>query len=167
MRIELVVAMDEDRVIGRDGALPWHIPADLKFFKQITMGKPMLMGRQTFEAIGRALPGRDSIVLTRRRNFRAEGALTAHDMSQALELGGRCARSRGTDALMVIGGAQVFAEILPQADIIHLTRIHARHAGDTWFPALDKSRWHEAWREVHPATKDYPAFTFARLERPA
>jgi dihydrofolate reductase len=165
MRIELVVAMDEKRVIGRDNTLPWHIPEDLKFFKRVTMGKPMLMGRRTFEAIGRALPGRDSIVLTRQADFAAEGVLVVADLDQALDQARSCAAARRADALMVIGGAQIFAETLPIADIIHLTRIHAAFAGDTFFPAFDEGSWRETWREAHPAAEHYPAFTFARLER--
>ena len=165
MRIELVVAMAENCVIGRNNTLPWHIPADLQFFKTVTMGRPMIMGRKTFEAIGRALPGRDSIILSRATDIPAEGTIRAGSLAEALDRAEACARARGTDRIMVIGGAQVFAETLPLAAVIHLTRIHAIYEGDTFFPDYDESPWRETAREAHPAGEDGPAFTFLRLER--
>jgi dihydrofolate reductase len=165
MRIELVVAMAENRVIGRDNALPWHIPEDLKRFKALTMGKPMIMGRRTFDSIGRVLPGRDSIVLSRSGDFGPDGLIVAASLDDALEKATARAEARRVDAIMVIGGARLFAETLPMADFIHLTRVHASPPGDTFFPALDETRWRETWRDAHPSGKDHSAFTFLRLER--
>ena len=165
MRIELVVAMAENRVIGRDNALPWHIPADLKRFKALTMGKPMIMGRRTFDSIGRVLPGRDSIVLSRSGTFGPDGIIVAASLDDALKKAAGRAEARRADAIMVIGGAGLFAATLPLAEVIHLTRVHERPPGDTFFPDLDGTRWRETWRDAHPASKDHSAFTFLRLER--
>jgi dihydrofolate reductase len=159
MNISLIAAMAENRVMGRDNQLPWRLPADLRRFKQITMGKPLLMGRKTFESIGRALPGRLNIVLSRQPGYRAEGCLVASSLETAL----RAAES--AEEIMVIGGAQVFADTLPLARRIYLTRIHATVEGDTRFPEYDEGAWREASREEMAAEGEYPAHSFVVLER--
>jgi dihydrofolate reductase len=154
----LVVARADNGVIGRDGALPWHLPADLKRFKALTMGSAMVMGRRTFDSLPGPLPGRRHIVLTRDPDWRAEGVETVHSVGEALD--------RGAGApISVIGGAAIFALFLPRADRIELTEIHARPEGDVAIPAFDPAQWREAAREDHDAADGGPAFSFVRLER--
>ena len=135
--ISLMVARAANGVIGRDNALPWHLPADLQRFKSLTMGKPILMGRRTFESIGRALPGRVNLVLTRDAAWHAPGAVAVHSLEEALAQVGNAAE------LVVIGGAELFRLVMPLARQIYLTEIHADIAGDTVFPALVPEEWHE------------------------
>ena len=142
--IALVVAVAANGVIGKDDALPWHLPEDLAWFKRVTMGKAMIMGRATWDSIGRALPGRDSIVLTRRPDWRADGAHAAHSLDDALDL---AARLRPGRDIAVIGGALVFADALPLAGRIYWTEVKGNYDGDTRFPPFDRSRWREAWRK--------------------
>lgn len=156
--IVIVVARADNGVIGKDGALPWHLPADLRRFKQITMGAPMIMGRKTFESLPRLLPGRRHIVLTRDMEWAAHGAEVVHSLEAAL---GVADASR----ISVIGGAEIFAQLLPLASRIELTEIHAEVEGDTLMPAPDPEHWIEASREDHPAQDEQPAFSFVRLER--
>jgi len=160
MRISIVVATDLDGVIGRGNALPWHLPADLKRFKAVTMGKPMIMGRKTWESIGRSLPGRRSIVLTTARGYAAEGAEVVHTPAAAV------AAAAPDPEAMVIGGAEIYALFLPRAERIYWTEIQAPVGGDVRFPALDR----QAWREVmatEQAADDRNAFAmrFCILER--
>lgn len=136
-RVSLVVAMAENNVIGRDGDLPWHIPADLKHFKSVTMGKPIVMGRRTYESIGRPLPGRLNIVVTRDRSRRWEGVVAVQSLPEALER----AAGEGADEIMIIGGGDLYRAALPLAQRIHLTRVHEDVDGDTVFPALDPADW--------------------------
>jgi len=159
----LIVAAAENGVIGRAGQLPWHLPDDLKRFKALTMGKPMLMGRRTFESIGRALPGRTSLVLTRSRGSAAPpGARLVHSLDEALEE----TRRLGAAELAVIGGAEVFRLALPVARRIELTRVHADVDGDVYFPPLDPRDWREIERSEHPADARHAhATTFSVLER--
>jgi len=160
MILSLIVAMAQNRVIGRNNRLPWHLPADLKWFKQITLGKPILMGRKTHESIGRPLPGRTNIVITRRHDYPAEGCIVAHSLAEAVTAAGTA------EEIIVIGGASLYAQVLPWAARIYLTLVQAEPAGDTWFPALDPQDWQEVWREDHPADARhaYP-YSFLRLER--
>ncbi|MDT3424696.1 dihydrofolate reductase [Paenibacillus forsythiae] len=138
MSISLIWAMGEGGVIGKDGGMPWRLPRDFAFFKAQTMGKTMLMGRKTWDSLGRrALPGRTSVILTRDEGFAPEGAETVHSLEEALELG------RGQDELMVIGGAEIYRMTLPFADKLIVTRIEESFAGDTFFPETDWSKWHE------------------------
>lgn len=158
--LALVVAVAENGVIGNGNRLPWHLPADLKHFKAITMGKPMLMGRKTFESIGKALPGRRSFVLTRDAGFSAPGVERVADADEALAL------AREAAELAVIGGAQVYRLCLPRATRIYFTRVHASITGDTRFPEIDWSEWRCAERSAHPADdKNRYAMTFFVLER--
>ena len=160
MRLSLIVAMDTGGVIGRDGGLPWRLQADLRNFKRITLGKPIVMGRKTWESIGRPLPGRKNIVLTRDTTWAAEGALVARDAEQALCLAG------DAEELMVIGGAEVYRLFLPRADRIYLTEVGDRVAGDTHFPEWDRDEFEEVSREEHAADEQNAhAFTFLVLDR--
>jgi dihydrofolate reductase len=158
-RVSLVVAVARNGVIGRDNGLAWHLSSDLKRFKALTMGKPMLMGRRTWDSIGRPLPGRRSLVLTRDRGFRAEGAEVVHGWDDAL-----AAASDGE--LMVVGGAEIYALALPHADRLHLTEVAAEPEGDVRFPDFDRARFRETFREAHPAgPRDEHAFAFVDWER--
>jgi dihydrofolate reductase len=156
--ITFVVARADNGVIGKDGRLPWHIPDDLKRFKQLTMGKPMIMGRKTFESFPRPLPGRRHIVLTRDRAWQADGAEVAHDVAEALALA-------GDGPLSIIGGADIFDLFIDRAAAIELTEVHAGPDGDTWMDAPDKKAWREVSREDRPAQEERPAYSFVRLER--
>lgn len=154
----LILARAANGTIGRDGGLPWHLPADLKHFKALTMGKPMIMGRKTFESFPQPLPGRRHIVLTRDRAWRAHGAEVVHTPRAALELA-------GDTTVAVIGGAEVFAQFLPCADWIELTEVHRDYPGDTAMPAFGPE-WHEIAREDFPAEEDgRPAYSFVTLRR--
>jgi dihydrofolate reductase len=159
-RLELVVAMATNGVIGRDNALPWHLPADLAFFKRVTLGHPVLMGRRTWQSIGRPLPGRTNLVLTRDRHFVAAGAVVVHSLESA-----RAAVAEA-DRLMVIGGAELFALLLPEAEVFHLTEVAADIAGDIVFPAWSRDEWQEEWREAHRRDERHAFdFSFVRLRR--
>ena len=144
-QLALVVAMARNGVIGRGNALPWHLPDDLRHFKALTLGKPILMGRKTFAAIGRPLPGRDNLVLTREHEWRADGVSTVHSLDEALE------RAQRASELMVIGGAEVYRLTLPLAQRIYLTEVLADVQGDTFFPPLDVADWRELQSTSHPA----------------
>jgi dihydrofolate reductase len=155
--IVLVVARAENGVIGKDGTLPWRLPADLRRFKALTMGGPMIMGRRTFDSLPGLLPGRRHIVLTRDPAWKAEGAEIARSPREALALA-------GPGRVSVIGGAEIFALFLPMAARIELTEVHDRPEGDTRLD-LDLEGWREASREPHPAEQGRPAFSFVTLER--
>ena len=158
--ISLIVAMDEEGVIGRDNALPWHLPEDLKRFKAATLGKPILMGRKTFESIGRALPGRANLVLTRSRQWQHPGVLVVQSMEEAI------ARTSKAPELVVIGGEEIFKIALPLAQRIYLTVVHTKVQGDTAFPPFDRHAWREVARSAHPADERHAyAMTFSTLER--
>ena len=156
--IILVLARAKNGVIGRDGDLPWRLPADLKHFKALTQGAPMLMGRKTFESLPGLLPGRRHIVLTRDRDWRAEGAEVVHSVEDAIA----AARS---DRLSVVGGAEIYALLLPHVDRIELTEIDAEPEGDTFVPPFDSTVWREDARETHPAVEGRPGFAFVTLVR--
>jgi dihydrofolate reductase len=140
--ISLVVAVAENGLIGRDGGLPWRIPGDLRHFKAVTMGKPIVMGRKTWESLGRPLPGRRNIVITRNADYRAEGAAVAHDLNAAIAVAG------DAPEICVIGGAEIYAQALPRAHRLYLTEVHGAPAGDTFFPAFDRGAWREVSREA-------------------
>lgn len=160
MEISLVVAMDENRLIGAHNTLPWRLPADLRHFKRTTTGHPIVMGRRTWESIGRPLPGRLNIVVTSTPDYRAEGAVVVDSMESAKAAAGDC------EELMVIGGARIFAQVLPEADRIYLTEIHARFQGDTWFPEVSDDQWTCISREdFHKDEKNPWDYSFMVLER--
>lgn len=149
MHVALIVAMARNRVIGRNNRLPWYLPEELQYFRRATMGKPVVMGRRTHESIGRALPGRANIVITRDGDWSAEGVAVVHSLEEALEQAERRSLIDGAGECVVIGGAQIYAEALPRADRLYMTEVHADVDGDTFFPELDLSRWHEVSRVDH------------------
>jgi dihydrofolate reductase len=157
--IVLIYARAANGAIGKDGDLPWRLPADLKRFKSLTMGKPMIMGRKTFESLPGLLPGRRHIVLTRDAGWAAQGSETAADLEAALALA-------GGETTAIIGGAAIFAAFLPRAHRVELTQIHADYEGDTFMPPLGPE-WVETAREDHAATGDYPAFSFLTYRKAA
>ena len=157
--------MARNRVIGRNGDLPWQLPADLQHFKSVTMGKPIIMGRKTFESIGRPLPGRKNIVVTRRANFVSDGVLISNNLTAAIALGKAIASEDNVDEIMVIGGGEIYAKALSDAERLYLTEVHADIDGDTFFPALDRGLWREKSRNSHAADGDNPGFDFILLER--
>jgi dihydrofolate reductase len=157
-QIVLVVARARNGVIGRNGTLPWHIPADLRHFKQVTLGTPMIMGRKTFESLPGLLPGRRHIVLTREQDWSAPGAEVAHRVEAAVALA-------GAERVSVIGGAEIFRMFMSLAGAVELTEIHADVEGDTFMPPLDSDEWREIAREEHSAEDGRPPFSFVRLER--
>jgi dihydrofolate reductase len=158
--ITIVVARADNGVIGKDGGLPWRLPADLKHFKQVTMGTAMIMGRRTFDSLPGLLPGRRHIVLTRDRAWARDGVEVAHDAETALAL------ARGAP-VSIIGGAEIFALFEARANAVELTEVHIDADGDTGMPPFDPARWHIVTRETHPAADDRPAHSFVRLERHA
>jgi dihydrofolate reductase len=164
--IALVVAMGENRAIGRGGDLPWHLRSDMKFFRKVTMGKPVVMGRKTFKSLPRVLDGRLNVVLTRDEGFVAPSAVMAHSLEEGLEAArASCART-GAAEIMIIGGEDVFREVLPQTGRIYLTEVDAAPEADTWFPELDPDQWREVFREKHQAgPHDDHDFSFVILER--
>lgn len=166
-KLSFIIAVAENGVIGRDGKLPWRLSSDLKLFRKLTMGKPVIMGRRTWESLFRQpLDGRDNIVVTRDRDFRPVGALPVSSCQDALELGRRKADERCVDEIMVIGGALVYQALLASADRIYWTSVHAEPDGDTWFPAHDRAQWTEVSRQSLPRTEaDDFAATLKILER--
>jgi dihydrofolate reductase len=159
VRISLIAAVARNGVIGRDGGLPWRIPADLRFFKETTMGKPIVMGRKTLESIGRALPGRQNIVVTRSAGFAADGVTVADSLDAAIAAAG------DADEVMVIGGAEIYALAFARAQRLFLTEVDAAPEGDAHFPEFDRAAWREVARADHPADGDTPAYSFVTLER--
>lgn len=166
MRLALIAAVAENGVIGKDNALPWRLPGDLAHFKRVTMGKPIVMGRRTFESIGRALPGRTNIVISRTPAYVAPGCRVVNALAPALELASDIAREDAMEEAVVIGGAAIYAGALPRAERLYLTQIHARVPGDTFFPDIDWTQWCEIEREHHDAVDpDTPAYSFVVYER--
>lgn len=160
--ISFVVAADEGNVIGKENKLPWHLPNDLKYFKNLTWGMPVLMGRKTFDSIGKLLPGRKNIVITRSQNWKHEGAAVVHSVADALSL----AKEEAVKEIFVIGGAEIFNTAYEAATRIYLTRIHHRFEGDVFLPAINQQEWHLV-KEVHAAVdeKNAHAHSFQVWER--
>lgn len=156
--VALIVAVADNGVIGTDGALPWHIPADLRRFKALTMGAPMIMGRKTFESLPGLLPGRRHIVLTRDEAWAEEGAEVVHSPSEALRLA-------NAPHMAVIGGSEIYTAFLHRADRIEWTSVHLSPEGDAHFPEFDCGQWRETFREHHPADGKAPAFDWITLIR--
>ena len=160
MRISLIVALARNRVIGRDNQLPWRLSADLQHFKRLTMGKPIVMGRKTCESIGKPLPGRTNIVVTRDSSFSAGGCCVVHSIDEALVAAG------DVDEVMIMGGENLYSQLLPRADRLYLTEVQAEVSGDAWFPELDQTQWQELERESHRADEnnefDYDFVVLAR-----
>ncbi|MCP3144328.1 dihydrofolate reductase [Pyxidicoccus xibeiensis] len=159
MKLSAIVAMASNRVIGAGNALPWRLPADLARFKRLTMGHTLVMGRKTYESIGRPLPGRTFIVVTRQRDFAPAGVQVAHSVDAALEQ----ARARGDDEVFIAGGAELYAQTLERWSRLYLTRIARDFPGDTLFPEVDLSGWRLIVEEQHPEAE--PPFAFLTYER--
>ncbi|MEK6983683.1 MAG: type 3 dihydrofolate reductase [Nanoarchaeota archaeon] len=157
MIISLIAAMGKNRVIGKDNSLPWRLAEDMKRFKELTSGKPVVMGRKTFESIGRPLPNRKNIILTRDKNYKTEGCIVVHSADEALKA------AEGNEEVMVIGGAKIYEEFLPRANKMYLTLIDEDFKGDAYFPEYDKNEWKEIHREEHK-NQQYK-FAFVDLER--
>ncbi|CAI8181714.1 MAG: Dihydrofolate reductase type 3 [Marinobacterium sp. xm-d-530] len=151
MRLALIVAQGLNRVIGNDNKLPWYLPEDLRYFKEVTMGKPIIMGRKTFESIGKPLPGRLNIVITRDSNWSAEGVKVVSGLGDAIEVGEGQALIDGVEEAVIIGGAQIYAQSLSIVDRLYLTQVEAEPEGDAYFPEIDYSQWQELGRQSFPA----------------
>ena len=164
-RLALIVAMGSNRAIGREGDLPWRLPGDLRFFKQTTLGKPILMGRKTWESLPGALPGRTNIVVTRDRAYKADGAQVINSLDLALEMARGIARGAGADEVMVIGGAEIYRLVLPQADRIYLTEVQAETEADAFFPDISETEWREIGRTEPIEEPGRPAYAFVTLDR--
>ena len=156
MRKAMIVAMAKNRVIGRKNQLPWHLPEDLKYFKRVTMGKPIVMGRKTYESIGRPLPGRLNVVLTRDAKWQTEGVVSAQTIDAAFSVAIAEAKSKEKDEVMVIGGDQVYALCLPLVDRLYVTQVHAEVDGDAYFPEVDWGQWQQVSSEAHQASDNNP-----------
>lgn len=166
MLISLIAAMGKNRVIGRGGALPWDLPDDRIFFRKATLGKVMIKGRKTYESIGRLLPDRAHVIMTKDKKYAVKGARIAHSKEEALELAKEEADQLHTDEIMVIGGAKVYEEFLPEADRIYLTIVDAQPEGDAFFPEFDEAKWREISREHHPRDERHAySFDFVTYER--
>ncbi len=161
----IVVAVADNGVIGADGGMPWHLSGDLRRVKALTMGKPLIMGRRTYESIGRPLPGRRTIVLAGDRTFSPEGVTVVRDFDAALDAARRAAAEMGTSEIIAFGGAGVYALALPSARRIHMTEIHVSPAGDTRFPEFPRGDWREISREAGAGAPDDPPHEYVTLER--
>jgi dihydrofolate reductase len=160
MRLSAIVAMSENRVIGNDNRLPWHLPADLQHFKLVTLGKPIIMGRKTFESIGRPLPGRQNIIVTRDVDFLAPGCVVVHSIEAAISA------ASDQEEAFVIGGALLYEQMLPLVQCLYLTVIHQAFEGDTFFPVIDMSEWTQV-EEIRPELdeKNVYSYSFIVLKR--
>jgi dihydrofolate reductase len=162
MKISAIAAMSENRVIGDDNQLPWHLPADLKHFKNLTSGHPILMGRKTYESIGRPLPNRTNIIISRNTDFEAQGCTVVKDIDEAIA----CAKKQNSEEIFIIGGAEVYKQLLPAIDRIYLTIVHEDFEGDAFFPELDMKEWKESERVRHEADEiNEFAYSFIVLDR--
>lgn len=160
MKLSIIVAMDRNRVIGKGDALPWHISEDLKHFKKITMGKPIIMGRKTHESIGRPLPGRENIILTRDTSYQAEGCTVLHSIEEIFE------HCKDIEEVMITGGAEIYKLALDKVSRLYLTEVHTEVEGDTCFPEFERNEWSEVSREEHKADeKNEFDYSFVLLER--
>ncbi|OKL40170.1 dihydrofolate reductase [Pontibacter flavimaris] len=160
--IAIVVAAAENNVIGKDNDLIWYLPADLKHFKRLTMGHPMVMGRKTYEAIGKPLPGRTSIVITSQQDYKAEGCIVVHSLEEALTKG----REMDAEQVSIIGGATIYQQALPLTDKVYFTRVHHTFEGDAYFPELPQKEWQVVEQQFHePDEKNKYSYTFLTLER--
>jgi len=160
LRVSLILACAENGVIGAGNRMPWHIPDDLKYFKRVTLGKPIIMGRRTFESLGRPLPGRTNIVISRTEGFAPDGVIVVDSLDAAL-----ASVAPGMQEAMVIGGAQIYREAMPRANRIYLTEVHASFEGDTVFDGLETGQWREVSRERKAGAGDVPDISWVVLER--
>ena len=166
MQLALIVAQSQNRVIGRNNALPWHLSEDLKYFKAVTMGKVIIMGRKTYESIGRPLPGRTNLVVSRDPDYRVDGVTVVNSLEQAIAQAQAISEINGADEALVIGGANLYEQALPQIDRLYLTQVHASVCGDAYFPALEPDQWRESSRQDFSAVEPNPYdYSFIVLER--
>ncbi len=166
MKLAIIVAQADNRVIGINNNLPWHLSEDLRYFKQVTMGKPIIMGRKTFESIGRPLPGRANIVISRDSGYRHEGVRVVNSLAAAQQLAESIGLIDGVDEAMVIGGAEIYTQALPLADRLYLTQVHAEVVGDAHFPAFHPGEWCEVARQDFTAQAPNPYdYSFIVLDR--
>ncbi len=165
MRLCLIAAVGQNGVIGTGNALPWRLPEDLQYFKKMTLGKPMIMGRKTYESIGKPLPGRTSIVVTSRTDWHPDGVVIVDSLSGGLAIARRIAERDAVDEIMVIGGAQIYQHAMASADRIYLTRVEDSPQGDVFFPQVDARLWCEQRVAAVPAGDGVPAYSFVILDR--
>ena len=166
MKLALIVAVAQNRVIGRDNKLPWYLPNDLKYFKQTTLGKPVIMGRKTYESIGKPLPGRTNIVITRQTDYQPEGVKVVSSVEDAIKVAESVCLIDGQEEAMVMGGAEIYGLTLPHCERLYLTEVHAEVEGDAWFPEYDKREWAEVTREDFKAEGPNPFdYSFVVYER--
>ena len=159
-KLSIIVAVAENGIIGSGNQLPWRLPDDLKRFKALSLGKPIVMGRKTYDSIGRPLPGRSNIIVSRRGDLEIPGCTIVSSLAEAMAVAG------GVEEIVIIGGADIYRQVLPQVQTIHLTRVHATVPGDVYFPALAPEEWRELATEYHPADERHAhAFTFRSLAR--
>ena len=163
--LSLIAALGENRVIGVDNSMPWHLPGDFKYFKATTLGKPIIMGRKTWDSLGRPLPGRLNIVVSRQTDLVLEGAEVFPSLDAAVARAEAWALEQGVDELMLIGGAQLYTQGLEQADRLYLTRVELSPQGDAWFPQFDVNQWKLVSNIVNPAEDDKPAYNFEVWEK--
>jgi len=163
--LSLIAALGENRVIGVDNSMPWHLPGDFKYFKATTLGKPIIMGRKTWDSLGRPLPGRLNIVVSRQPDLLLEGAEVYPSLEAAVVRAEEWAKAQGVDELMLIGGAQLYAQGLAQADRLYLTRVALSPEGDAWFPEFDLNQWKLVSNVSNPAEGDKPAYNFEVWEK--
>lgn len=168
--ISMMIAAAENRVMGKDNQMPWHLPNDLQYFKKCTMGKPMIMGRKTYESLGKPLPGRPHIIVTRQENYQAPNAneqvQVVTNLADAITAAEALAANTEEQEVMVIGGAEICALAFPSTDRLYLTQVHAEVEGDVYFPEFDQNEWHEVTREDHSASDNNPYdYSFVVFER--
>jgi dihydrofolate reductase len=164
MKLSLIVAVSRNGVIGIDNQLPWHLPEDLKYFKSVTMGKTLIMGRKTYDSIGHPLPGRTNIVVTRDASWQASGVEVAQSLEAAMSLGQKACLDAEADEIMVIGGEQIYRMTLPAADRLYLTQVDAEVEGDAFFPEVDFSQWKQV-NELLPELTDTHPYRFLQFDR--
>jgi dihydrofolate reductase len=166
VRIAMIAGVAENGVIGSDQTIPWRVPSDMAFFKRMTMGKPIVMGRKQFETVGKPLPGRTNIVITRQRGYQPEGVLVFHDVETALEQARRIAQADGVDEIMIIGGGELYAQLMERADRLYITHIDLHPAGDVRFPAIAPEQWAVIdLPEVKPSPRDEASYRVKVYER--
>jgi dihydrofolate reductase len=166
IRISIVVAAAENHVIGRDGEMPWRLSTDLKRFKSLTLGKPMIMGRKTYQAIGKALPGRTTIVISRDKTWQAEGCVAVQTLDSALSVAREVAIAAGEGEICIVGGGEIYRQSIDMADTIYFTQVHATPEGDTTFPEIDPAKWREKDREfIQESEHDTAATTYIVYQR--
>lgn len=163
--LSLIAALGENRVIGVDNSMPWHLPADFKYFKATTLGKPIIMGRKTWDSLGRPLPGRLNLVVSRQTDLQLEGAEVFASLDAAVKRAQAWAKEQGVSEVMLIGGAQLYTQGLADADRLYLTRVGLSPQGDAWFPEFDQAQWTRVSNEPHAAEEGKPGFSFEVWER--